>query len=89
MKSTLLYFNYFKKRIIKSQAATQSYEGPKSANNSAQAYTNVIYIYIYIYFFFFALKVGKLYKNSWVTFSGKVVFAFASLSKNGCRKTNL
>ena len=62
MKFTLLYFNYFKKRIIKSQAATQSYDGPESANNSAQAYTNVIYIYIYI--FFFALKVGKLYKNS-------------------------
>ena len=55
MKFTLLYFNYFKKRIIKSQAATQSYDGPKSANNSAQAYTNVIYIYIYIYFFFFLL----------------------------------
>ena len=53
MKFTLLYFNYFKKRIIKSQAATQSYDGPESANNSAQAYTNVIYIYIYIFFFCF------------------------------------
>ena len=40
MKFTLLYFNYFKKRIIKSQTATQSYNGPKSSNNSAQVYTN-------------------------------------------------
>ena len=42
MKFKLLYFNYFKKRIIKSQTATQSYNGPKTANNSAQAYTNSV-----------------------------------------------
>ena len=42
MKSTLLYFNYLEKRIIKTQAApTQSYNGPKStANNWAQADTS-------------------------------------------------
>ena len=34
-------FNYLKKYIIETQVApTQSYNGPKSSNNSAQVYTN-------------------------------------------------